>query len=81
MLILVPALTYLVTFLVLTEYNRNRTEDKAGWWRCFLLTIPPTLGEYMVIYSEILSLFNALLRPCMATCWGIALAAALWFGW
>lgn len=80
MLILIPALTFLVTFLVFTGYTGSRTEGQAGWRHAFLLAAT-TLGGYMVIYSEILSLFNALTRPWMAACWSIALVAGLWFGW
>jgi hypothetical protein len=80
MLILLPALTFLVLFLVLTGHNGNRTEVQAGWRHSFLQAAV-TLGGYMVIYSEVLSLFHALARPWMAACWGIALFVALWYGW
>jgi hypothetical protein len=80
MLILIPAITFLVTFLVLAGYSGSRTEVQAGWRHSFLLAAI-TLGGYMVIYSEVLSLFNALSRPWVAICWGIALVVALWFGW
>ncbi len=79
MLILLPVLSFLVTFLVLTGYNGNRTEVQAGWRHSFLQAAV-TLGGYMVIYSEVLSLFHVLARPWMAACWSIALVAVLWFG-
>jgi hypothetical protein len=80
MLILLPVLTFFVTFLVLTGFNGNRTEVQTDWRHSFLQAAV-TLGGYMVIYSEALSLFHALSRPWMAVCWGIALLAALWYGW
>ena len=80
MLILLPVLTFLATSLVLTGYNRNRTEVQAGWRHSFLQAAV-TLGGYMVIYSEVLSLFHALTRPWMVASWSIALIAILWFGW
>ncbi len=80
MLILLPVLSFLVTFLVLTGHNGNRTEVQADWRHSFLQAAV-TLGGYMVIYSEVLSLFHALARPWMAACWSIALVAVLWFGW
>jgi len=80
MLILLPVLTFFAIFLVLTGYNGNRIEVQAGWRHSFLQAAV-TLGSYMVIYSEVLSLFHALVRPWMAVCWGIALLAVLWYGW
>ncbi len=80
MLILLPVLTFLATFLVLTGYTGSRKGIPSGWRHSFLLTTV-TLGGYMVIYSEILSLFHGLALPWIATFWGIALVTALWFGW
>jgi hypothetical protein len=80
MLILLPVLTFIATFLVLTGYTGSRKEIPSDWRHSFLLT-SVTLGGYIVIYSEILSLFHELALPWIATCWGIALVTALWFGW
>jgi len=79
MLISLPVLTFMVVFLVLAGYNGRRTEIPSAWRHSFLLTTV-TLGGYVVIYSEVLSLFHALALPWIATCWGIALAITLLFG-
>jgi hypothetical protein len=79
MLILLPVLTFIVAFFVLTGYTGSRTEIPSGWRHSFLLTTV-FLGGYMVIYSEALSLFHALALPWIATCWGIALTITLLFG-
>jgi hypothetical protein len=80
MLILIPALTFIAAFLVFLGYTRSHKEIPSGWQHSFLLTAV-TLGGYMVIYSEVLSLFHALALPWIVACWGIALVAVLWFGW
>jgi Dolichyl-phosphate-mannose-protein mannosyltransferase len=80
MLILLPVLTFFAIFLVLTGHDGNRSEVQADWRHAFLMAAV-TLGGYMALYSEVLSLFHALVRPWMAACWGIALFATLWYGW
>ncbi len=80
MLFLLPVLTFVVAFLVLTGYTGSRPEVPSGWRHSFLLAAV-TLGGFMVIYSEVLSLLHALALPWIATCWGIALATSLLFGW
>jgi hypothetical protein len=80
MLILFPAFTFLITFLVFTGLGGNQPGVQAGWRHAFLQAAV-TLGAVMVIFSELLSLFNALSLPWLAICWGIVLLAVSWMGW
>jgi hypothetical protein len=80
MLILIPVVAFLVTFLIFTAIGGNRPGPHAGWRHAFLQAAV-TLGAIMVIFSELLSLLNALSLPWLAVCWGIVLLVVSWLGW
>jgi hypothetical protein len=80
MLILIPVFTFIITFLSFTGLGGSRSGVQVGWRQAFLQAAV-SLGGYMVIFSELLSLFNSLSAPWIATCWGIVLLVVGWFGW
>jgi len=80
MLVILPLLTFILVFLDLLGLHARR-EDPLGGMRLALLEAVTFLGAYLVIFSEIPSLFRLLTGPGVALCWGLALVLAGWLGW
>ena len=80
MLILILPATFIVVFLCLQGYHHNRRTPLADW-RMSILQTATLLGGYMVLFSELLSLFHALTTVWVAAFWGAALLFSTILGW
>jgi hypothetical protein len=80
MLVILPLLTFVLASLDLLGLQTRRG-DRFGGVRLVLLEAATFLGGYMLVFSEILSLFRLLTGPWAAVCWGLALALTVWLGW
>ena len=78
-ILLLPAI-FIVVFLNLNGYH-TRKQTPLAEWRMALLQTAALLGGYMVLFSELLSLFHALTTLWVAFFWGLALVFAIVFGW
>jgi len=78
MLILLPALTFVGTFLVLVAIQSEKTEMPI---RLAFLQAAGLVAAYMVLSTELLSLFEALTRTGTAILWLVGLAAVFAMGW
>ena len=80
MLILLLPAVFIVVFLNLTGYHvRQRTP--LSDWRLAFMQSATFVGGYLVLISELLSLFHALTALWVAILWGLVLGAALLTGW
>jgi len=80
MLILILPATFIVVFFCLQGYHHNRRTPLADW-RMSVLQSATLLGGYMVLFSELLSLFHALTVFWVAAFWGAALIFSTILGW
>jgi hypothetical protein len=80
MLILILPATFIVVFFCLQGYHHNRRIPLADW-RMSVLQSAALLGGYMVLFSELLSLFHALTAFWVAVFWGAALLISTIAGW
>ena len=78
MLILLPALTFLGAFLVLVAIQSERTETSC---RLAFLQAAGFVAAYLVLSTELLSLFGALNRAWTALLWLVGLAAFFAVAW
>jgi hypothetical protein len=79
LILLIPA-TFISVFLSLTGYHVNRRTSLADWRMSFLQSAT-FLGGYMVLFSELLSLFHALTTFWVASFWSAALILSIVLGW
>jgi 4-amino-4-deoxy-L-arabinose transferase-like glycosyltransferase len=80
MLILLPPATFIAVFLGLNGYHSRQLSPLTDWRTSFLQSAT-ILGGYMVLFSELLSLFHALTTLWVALFWGLALVMAILLGW
>jgi hypothetical protein len=78
-ILLLPAI-FIVVFLNLTGYHFREHTPWADWRMAFLQSAT-LIGGYMVLMSELLSLFHALTTLWVAIFWGLALGVAIFMGW
>jgi hypothetical protein len=79
LIFLLPAV-FIVVFLNLTGYHVSQRTPLSDWRLAFMQSAT-LVGGYMVLISELLSLFHALTTLWVAIFWGLALGAALLTGW
>ena len=79
LILLIPA-TFIAVFLGLTGYHVNQRTPLADWRMAFLQSAT-FLGGYMVLFSELLSLFHALTSFWVAFFWSAALVISVVLGW
>ena len=72
LILLIPA-TFIAVFLSLCGYHASRRTPLADW-RMSVLQAATLMGGYMVLFSELLSLFNSLNTLWVTIFWGAALA-------
>jgi|WetSurSiteA1Bulk_404760.scaffolds.fasta_scaffold16860_2 hypothetical protein len=80
MLILILPATFIVVFFCLQGYHHNQRTPFADW-RMSVLQSAALLGGYMVLFSELLSLFHALTAFWVAVFWGVAFVFSMILGW
>jgi hypothetical protein len=80
MLICLPILTFVGLFLTLLGLQTRRAGAPTGMRGAFLQTAAFT-GAYLLLSSEILSLFELLTGTWVALSWAIALLGTGWLGW
>jgi hypothetical protein len=80
MLILLLPATFISLFLTINGYHTRQQTLRADWRTAFLQSAT-LMGGYMVMFSELLSLFHALTTVWVAFFWALALVTTLIFGW
>jgi hypothetical protein len=80
MLILLPFLTFAIVFLTLLGIQKRDQAEKRGM-RVVLLQTTAFMGAFVVVSSEILSLFEGLSQIWVAFSWLLALAGISVYGW
>lgn len=80
MLIILPVLTFFLSFFILFGHYGSQGDNRSDWRNAFLISAV-FLAGYMVIFTEILSLFRALTQASIALSWSIALVITLILGW
>jgi 4-amino-4-deoxy-L-arabinose transferase-like glycosyltransferase len=78
-ILLIPA-TFISVFLGLTGYHSDQRTPLADWRTAFLQSAA-FLGGYMVLFSELLSIFHVLNSFWVAFFWGAALIFSAVLGW
>jgi len=81
MFIVLPILAFLLLFLALLGEQESRRIDPGGGMPAAFVKSAAVLGGYLVLSSEILSLFRGLTRAGVVVGWGMALAGIVWLGW
>ncbi len=79
LILLIPA-TFISVFFGLIGYHVNQRTPLADW-RISFLQSATFLGGYMVLFSELLSLFHALTTFWVAFFWSAALIISIVLGW
>jgi hypothetical protein len=79
MLTILPVLTFIVVFLNLVGLQQINKLKPLGW-RIALLQTALLAGVFIVLQSELLSLFKALVQVWVAVLWGIALFVSTFAG-
>ena len=80
MLTILPVLTFVVVFLDLVGIQQAQKQRPLGW-RIALLQTTLLAGVFIVLQSEVLSLFRALTQVWAAVLWGTALLVSTFIGW
>jgi hypothetical protein len=79
MLIILPILTFIFTFLDLVGMQQTKKPASLSW-RIALLQTAILSGVFIVSQSELLGLFRALEQSWVSFLWGVALLAAIILG-
>lgn len=80
MLAIIPIFMFLATFLYLLGLKQGERLSASDWRGTFLQACL-VWGLLVVVFSEFLSLFNALTLPWLAAFWALALVLILLLGW
>jgi hypothetical protein len=80
MLIVLPIFTFVIVFLDLVGIQRSEKLRPCGW-RLAILQTALLLNVFIVLQSELLSIFKALTQPWVALLWFLCMAISAWFGW
>ncbi len=80
MLIILLVLTFVVVFLDLVGLQQTHKLRPLGW-RIALLQTALLVSVFIVLQSELLSLFKALTQVWVAVLWAIALLVSAFVGW
>ena len=80
MLIVLPILTFVIIFLDLVGLQQTKKLRPYGWRLAILQTVL-LLNVFIVLQSELLSIFKALTQPWVAILWFLYLLIPAWFGW
>ncbi|MFH2104553.1 MAG: hypothetical protein ABIJ39_14490 [Chloroflexota bacterium] len=79
LLISLPILTFFVCFINIIGFHQQRDIHTANW-KTAILQSSLILAGYLVVFSELLSLFNGLTRLTAAIAWCLGLSIMLWMG-
>jgi hypothetical protein len=80
MLIVLPILAFVIIFLDLVSLQQTKKMRPYGWRLAILQTVL-LLNVFIVLQSELLSIFKALTQPWVAILWFLCLGIPAWFGW